>query len=388
MNGRTCQLCGKPLSKIWAGSGGDFCSREHRNQYRLRCGMDTLLEANKHASLMRRRDQLRQFPTAKLQCDSAIAPRIFGPASATTARPELRSLPVKSQLANAKIESGDEHFLAPEAPGGLRGRLAAQSRPAAKTNFYAAGRLMPLPARRRQMPVTLPHAEVVAIRFRSNMGSGSRRSFTLLAQISRRTSLSGRAFRPLELEPLGSIVGKRARVLTQAAKEGHAFFVSSSNGFRLPAVKLRLAMLAPPAAKGMTWPGSLNLPAAAYIGQAIEPYPTALSLPIGAVQPPASRKLPRPAGLQLARARELPRRAAYEIRLDKHPANWIRQSTEGRPEIIESGLRAGQKSVGPGCVALKLVPAAVAVENRLERAPFQPQEQAWINISYSWNARR
>jgi len=42
MNGRTCQLCGKPLSRFTVGSGGDFCSREHRNQYRLRAGMDRL----------------------------------------------------------------------------------------------------------------------------------------------------------------------------------------------------------------------------------------------------------------------------------------------------------------------------------------------------------
>ena len=47
MAARTCMLCGKALSRIWAGNGEDFCSREHRNQYRLRRGMDRLLEANK-----------------------------------------------------------------------------------------------------------------------------------------------------------------------------------------------------------------------------------------------------------------------------------------------------------------------------------------------------
>src|SRR5947209_14911007 len=53
---RTCLLCGKPLSRIWVGAGEDFCSREHRNQYRLRRGMDRLLEANKVANLIRRRE--------------------------------------------------------------------------------------------------------------------------------------------------------------------------------------------------------------------------------------------------------------------------------------------------------------------------------------------
>jgi hypothetical protein len=57
MNAKTCQLCGKPLGRIRVGADGDFCSREHRNQYRLRQGMDRLTEANKMASLMRRSEQ-------------------------------------------------------------------------------------------------------------------------------------------------------------------------------------------------------------------------------------------------------------------------------------------------------------------------------------------
>ncbi len=56
MSERTCQLCGKPLSRIRVGGGEEFCSREHRTQYRLRRGMDRLQEANKVASLMRRRE--------------------------------------------------------------------------------------------------------------------------------------------------------------------------------------------------------------------------------------------------------------------------------------------------------------------------------------------
>jgi hypothetical protein len=45
MSARTCLLCGKPLSRIWVGAG-DFCSREHGNQYRLKRGMDRLTETN------------------------------------------------------------------------------------------------------------------------------------------------------------------------------------------------------------------------------------------------------------------------------------------------------------------------------------------------------
>ena len=49
-------LCGKPLSRIRVGGGEELCCREHRTQYGLRRGMDRLQEANKVASLMRRRE--------------------------------------------------------------------------------------------------------------------------------------------------------------------------------------------------------------------------------------------------------------------------------------------------------------------------------------------
>jgi hypothetical protein len=76
MNGRTCQLCGKPLSRFSVGSGGDFCSREHRNQFRLRLGMDRLMEANKVANLMRRRENAKVIPTSQLARDWKPAPRV------------------------------------------------------------------------------------------------------------------------------------------------------------------------------------------------------------------------------------------------------------------------------------------------------------------------
>ena len=55
MSVRSCLLCGRALSR-WNGAGDDFCSREHRNQYRLRRSMDRLQEANQVATVMRRRE--------------------------------------------------------------------------------------------------------------------------------------------------------------------------------------------------------------------------------------------------------------------------------------------------------------------------------------------
>src|ERR1044071_10342634 len=50
MNSRTCLLCGKALSRT-GGSGEDFCSYEHRSQYRLHRGLDRLNETIKPSAL-------------------------------------------------------------------------------------------------------------------------------------------------------------------------------------------------------------------------------------------------------------------------------------------------------------------------------------------------
>src|SRR5689334_22251215 len=50
MNSRTCLLCGKALSRT-AGSGQDFCSYEHRSQYRLHRGLERLNETVRPSAL-------------------------------------------------------------------------------------------------------------------------------------------------------------------------------------------------------------------------------------------------------------------------------------------------------------------------------------------------
>ena len=77
MSAKSCQLCGKPLSRLRVGGDGDFCSREHRNQHRLRAGMDRLEEANKVTSLMRRRENPRHISAERLMCNSALDRRGF-----------------------------------------------------------------------------------------------------------------------------------------------------------------------------------------------------------------------------------------------------------------------------------------------------------------------
>src|SRR5215472_3982605 len=77
MNGRTCLLCGKSLPRIWVGAGEDFCSREHRNQYQLRRGMDRLLEANTVATLARKRETPKLIQQTSRPSASPLSNRGF-----------------------------------------------------------------------------------------------------------------------------------------------------------------------------------------------------------------------------------------------------------------------------------------------------------------------
>ena len=92
MNVRSCQLCGKPLSRLRVGGDGDFCSREHRNQHRLAPRMDRLEEANKVTSLMRRRENPRHISAARLMCNSALERRGFLGTEAARAQDRHRRL--------------------------------------------------------------------------------------------------------------------------------------------------------------------------------------------------------------------------------------------------------------------------------------------------------
>jgi hypothetical protein len=150
MSARTCHLCGKTLSRMRVGTDGEFCSREHRNQYRLRRSMDQLQEANVMASLLRRREQFKSLGSR--------------PVPGCRQDRRLASLPGLSG------GSGP----APPKPVMLVWRLAASLAP--------TGGLRSMPGRRgaRSFPLTAPPAEP--------------RSFAVKGQASRTPLLRPNAF--------------------------------------------------------------------------------------------------------------------------------------------------------------------------------------------------
>ena len=114
MSARTCQLCGKPLSRIRVGTDGDFCSREHRNQYRLRQGMGRLQEANKVANVMRRREQLRPLTGIRSANESPGVRRgFFRTKFVPAARPALAIVPVRIDAPPLKVTAHSDHYIPP-----------------------------------------------------------------------------------------------------------------------------------------------------------------------------------------------------------------------------------------------------------------------------------
>src|SRR5579872_6540372 len=121
---KTCQLCGKPLGRK---GDGDFCSSEHRNQFRLRRGMDRLEEANKVASLMRRRENPRQIPVAQLAVQGELQPRgSAAPAAFPVRQLEPRFASLNPILLPTRISHSAGNFADPLSALSQRSSAAAK----------------------------------------------------------------------------------------------------------------------------------------------------------------------------------------------------------------------------------------------------------------------
>ncbi|MGA3095005.1 MAG: hypothetical protein ABSF25_01005 [Bryobacteraceae bacterium] len=209
MNAKNCMLCGRPLGRIRVGAGGDFCSREHRNQYRLRRGMDCLTEANKVSTLARRRENPKALFAAAAPGNAKAAPRGFL-----------------------------------EAPSVM---LSAAGRPAAlerRVSWNFGGRL--------------PKAGMAQLRHASAGSSGEPRAFGMKLSTAVRPVGTAWAAKPAVVyqTALGGRDGKLRKV-APAASMGNAFRVSARVAFRQPpsGAAGRSLMAAgragPPAANGL-----------------------------------------------------------------------------------------------------------------------------------------
>jgi hypothetical protein len=242
MAARTCLLCGKPLSRIWAGTGEDFCSREHRNQYRLRRGMERLSEANHIATVMRRREQPKHIAPNELRAPGAVSPRGFLD-PARTRLPQM-VVPTVRPAGGPQLKSADR-FVAPCAIAGDAGEsrdVAAPRIPAWPQAVPRVGASLvahvncapPMPARRAQ----------------KGAASG-------------RPALVKWAGRVLPLAARLAITQQRAEFPMRAAKvplcRGRALRVSTAAAFRIPQSMAPPIRFTPPQTNELPSPGAKAL---------------------------------------------------------------------------------------------------------------------------------
>ena len=212
MTAKNCLLCGRPLGRIRVGAGGDFCSREHRNQYRLRRSMDCLTEANKVSTLARRRENPK---------------------------------PLFADAAPAIAKAAPRGFL--EAPSMM---LSATRRPAA-----------PEPQALNNPGGHLPKAGMAQLPRASAGPIGGPRAFGMKIPAAGRLAGVGRPAKPAAVYQT-VLVGRdrKLRKVAPAASTGSAFRVAAKVGFRPPPDGVARRAFAAPARAGL--PAATGFPAA------------------------------------------------------------------------------------------------------------------------------
>ena len=254
MSVRTCQLCGKALGRFAVGSGGDFCSREHRNQYRLRLGMDRLLEASKVANLMRRRENMKLLTAGKLATDYNVAPRCYPHAQRANGPAMVNALPPRPiALHKTRVSHHSGNFL-PQLPQPASMQFAP--RPSETRGQICDTRKTPcLQSRSYHFPVRLPQTQVALVRYHVFETAAHRRECSLLRHPLLRVHVSDEAIRsqPSTVAGADSVrKPQRARKIANTVNRGKALRVSGGVGFRvlapgMHAVEFKAPQLALPA---------------------------------------------------------------------------------------------------------------------------------------------
>jgi hypothetical protein len=248
MNGRTCQLCGKALSRFTVGSGGDFCSREHRNQFRLRLGMDRLMEANKVSSLMRRRENAKTIPAAQLARDSKILPRVAPLLKMPVRQPDVHPIkPMAAALEPTGIVARAGTLLSSPQ---IAAAILSTARSMEPRSFNLQPQRSPMPLRTARFQARIVPAGMLVPRLSGTRIAQLRREVTELRLTLRRSYFGGNGIqvRPLRLPAQNCQEPQPARRLNTSADRGCELRVSGGIGFRLPAPRIRSIEFAKPCA--------------------------------------------------------------------------------------------------------------------------------------------
>lgn len=249
MSARSCLLCGRPLSR-WAGAGDEFCSREHRNQYRLRRSMDRLQEANKVASVMRRRESPRPLKASRLINGGPREPRAFH--DTQTAPPQPASIPRLAPACPPRMAPSGDLVAIPLLTSGAADRTICPAPPPVRA---AAPSALPLrvaaqlPGPQMAPPITVTESSATAAKMRRRVAVGPWKSTTppVIDGILRRSATS-------RVYPMAEQARPGAFGTAAAAAKGRALRVSLAAAFRIPDWNLRPIAFPGPQQASMIWP--------------------------------------------------------------------------------------------------------------------------------------
>jgi hypothetical protein len=257
MSARSCQLCGKPLSRLRVGGDGDFCSREHRNQYGLRRGMDRLVEVDKVTSLMRRRENPRQISPARLMCNSALATRGFLQARTYAPREDFASFAPTFRIPDPPRLSTVVNRYVPPLTTMFRGPNTARQPDATGIRVQGQGCALEIPHPMRKQSAHVPQAPMAALPCRVPAAAASRRDFALLRQTRVRVHAGGApAALKTILLPGTSALGRNLPTdkVGGSPLEGKALRVSIALAFGPPGVRRRIFATPPAMSTALVWP--------------------------------------------------------------------------------------------------------------------------------------
>ncbi len=382
MNARNCQLCGKPLSRLRVGGDGDFCSKDHRNQFRLRAGMDRLVEVNKVASLMRRRESARHIPAASLmrpgateRQDMAVAfpqhmdraPQLvrLNPAAATRPRITAHSgryleHAAAAAMAKAGTPRGHERQFAIISGGRLQPHMELR-RQAAPVALSAPGpcRLVPTATDVADLPqdfVKLPPDAV-----RTYLGEGPR---TL-----RRT---GRTW--------VSEAARSQELKTEPAR-GNALRVSIGLGFRIPQLKQQGTRLDPHLTNTLSAPAGLRTPGSAGSDTGAAVRMLAVAMAEFAAKLPAARAAVRTGSFAACQALGLNGRMLRDMPVGdplQEAVNWTAGAPRLRTARISQSAAGLARRNGAHLSALRLRPQHLTAKPQEGSSPFVAREDLCV----------
>jgi hypothetical protein len=383
MSARSCQLCGKPLSRFSSASGGDFCSRDHRNQFRLRQGMGRLQEANQVATVMRRREQLRPLPNANTPNSANIDRRgFFELQFAPAAKPQVAFHTIEAHLPALRINATSNQYIPAQA---MAGAGKSESRSAAVVRFSA--RRKPLPSRRRllKLPVQVQQAHLVQGECGAAPPQAKRREYGMSVATRKRLVWTYRTSDSTRLRLSGATANSCGT--KSAAARGKALRVSFACGIRARKLTRSFAPIGAQLSAKLRWREKRDSLQAMPPGLANARLAEGIAIPVAGVFCPTVPTVATPAPPVARRALGLPMPSiSYGAKLPAHLAGkpWILQNDV--MELPELPLKPWQPNRLHSVPHKEVKPSVVKGRGQTIHllAPFVPQD-APCGFSFSVN---